>query len=301
MSEPLKDTYTFLTGAANDKEFVVVASVVDELGDRSPAQLYLWLGDDWYDVDTYGWSTAGVCVVKQEKPTIVCVSNTGDVATAATGGIRGEERIGEGSETPRQLGRIRSVRAIGGLAHAAGMGRQVYRREATGDWRAIDSGARRQQKDGKVVGFEGIDGFAADDIYAAGWNGEIWHYDGQSWRQIDSPTDQILSNLVCGGDGYVYACGRRGLLLCGRGDEWRVIRQESTIEDIWGLAWFNDSLYLSTMRAVYRLNDDVLELVDFGDDLPATCYHLATGGGVLCSIGEKDVMVFDGQQWERLD
>ena len=89
--------------------------------------------------------------------------------------------------------------------------------------------------------------------------------------------------------------------MCGRGDEWRAIRHESTIEDIWGLAWFNDSLYLSTMRAVYRLKDDVLELVDFGDDLPATCYHLAAGDGVLCSIGEKDVMMFDGQQWERLD
>jgi hypothetical protein len=301
VSEPLKDTYTFLTGAANGKEFVVVASVVDELGDRSAAQLYFWLGDDWYDVDTYGWSTAGLCVVQQDKPTIVCVSDAGDVATAAAGGIRGEERIGEGGETPRKIGRICRVRSIGGMAHTAGMGRQVYRRETNGDWRAIDNGVRRQRKDGKVVGFEGIDGFDKDDIYAARWNGEIWNFDGQAWRQIDSPTDQILTNLCCGGDGYVYACGRRGLLLRGHGDEWRVIRQESTIEDIWGLAWFNDSLYLATMRAVYTLKDDALELVDFGDDLPTTCYHLATGGGVLCSIGEKDVMMFDDQKWERLD
>jgi hypothetical protein len=301
VSEPLSETYTFLKGAVYDHEFIVVSAVVDELKERSPAQLYAWLGDDWYDVDTYGWTAAGLCCLNESQPTVVCVSEFGEVATAATGGIRGEEVIESNSGSPRQFGKIRCVREIGGLAYAAGMGRQVYKREAPGSWVAMDQGTRRDPMDKAVVGFEGIDGYGHAEIYAAGWKGEIWQYDGQLWMQQISPTNQILTDLCCGGDGWVYACGRQGMLIRGRGDRWQVIEHESTIEDFWSMSWYNDKLYLATTRAVYALEGDVLERVDFGEVMPATCYYLASGGGVLCSIGQKDIILFDGQVWRRLD
>lgn len=300
MSEPLKNDYTFLKGAVSQSDFVVVSAVVDDLRERSPAQLYGWLGDDWYDFGTYGWRTCGVCIL-EESGTIVGVSDAGDVAIAARGGVREVETVGYGDQIPLHLGKLRAVKAIGGVAIVTGMGRQVYMRESSGRWKAIDEGVRRLNPGRKPVGFEGIDGFSLENIYGVGWNGEIWHYDSKRWTQKSSPTNQVLTNVCCGGDGNIYVCGRRGLLIAGRDEQWEIVDQQNTIEDFWGIAWFADKLHLATMRAVYVLEGNQLSLVDFGDDIPLTCYDLSVGKDVLCSIGEKDVMLFVEGSWRRLD
>ena len=37
---------------------------------------------------------------------------------------------------------------------------------------------------------------------------------------------------------------------------------------------FDGQLYVSSTHCVYRLEDGKLKPVDFGDDVPLTCYHL---------------------------
>jgi len=57
------------------------------------------------------------------------------------------------------------------------MDRQVYRREDVNKWVCLDA-TMRPGKDAGVVGFESVTGFSAKDVYAAGWGGEIWRFDG---------------------------------------------------------------------------------------------------------------------------
>lgn len=116
-----------------------------------------------------------------------------------------------------------------------------------------------------------------------------------------SPTNLVLTRVFCAGNGQVYASGRRGLLIVGRGDAWQAIEQEDVTSDIWDLAWYDGKLYLSTMRGLYTLQYGGLVEVDFGNDTPATCYHLSTADGVLWSFGTKDIMAFDGTTWTRID
>src|SRR5262249_11807282 len=156
-------------------------------------------------------------------------------------------------------------------------------------------------RDHKVVSFEAIDGFSTDEIYAAGRNGEIWRHDGSRWNRLDSPTDMILTNVCCAGDDNVYVCGRNGTLLRGRDDRWHMIEQQVTNEDFWGLVWYEEKLYLSTVHFVYTFAEGVLEPVDFGADVPRTCFQLSAADGVLWSIGAKDVMSYDGNRWTRVD
>ena len=146
-----------------------------------------------------------------------------------------------------------------------------------------------------------MDGFSEEDIYAVGWDGAIWRYDGHAWTQADSPTNIVLTDVCCGGDGNVYACARLGLLLRGRGDRWSVIEHNSMEDDIWSMNWFQGRLYLSTMQELFILDKDVLEAVDMGDDPPDTCHKVSSAGGVLWSVGAKDVMAFDGTNWTRIE
>ena len=69
-------------------------------------------------------------------------------------------------------------------------------------------------------------------IYAAGWEGEIWHYDGNRWSSICSPTNIILNDICCAGDGNVYAGGRVGMLIVCRRDHWKVIDHDSMTEGV---------------------------------------------------------------------
>ena len=99
----------------------------------------------------------------------------------------------------------------------------------------------------------------------------------------------------------MYACGREGLLLKGRDQAWEVIDPPGTTQDLWSLAWFDGRLYLSTFYALYTLGKNGLEAVDTGAEQAKTFHRLSAAEGVLLSSGAKDVLVFDGKTWTRID
>lgn len=258
------------------------------------------MGNKWLGFplsDPLNWPSAGVCFIELPLVQIVVIGTYGE-AYFCGGGDEHIENIAD-HHPVSDRGHLRHVRNIGGKAHVCGMDRQVYRRDGVNTWVCIDQGCR--PKPDEIVSFESIDGFSEQDIYTAGSGGEIWNFDGATWRQIDSPTNIILTNLVCAGDGQVYLCGRLGMLIVGRNDTWRVIDHGVTEDDFWDIAWFKGRLYLSTLRMVYVLDGDALIPVDWGDDAPATCCHLSACDDAMWSIGPKDIMSFDGEEWSRIE
>jgi hypothetical protein len=182
------------------------------------------------------------------------------------------------------------------------MHRQAYRRDGAKKWTCIDESMRPPSGKGEVAGFEAVGGFSEKEIYAAGWDGMIWLYDGKKWKELDSPTNVILTNLCCAEDGNVYICGRKGMLLRGRKNKWEIVKHESGEMDLWGLEWYSGKLYLASMRHVFILaKDDSLEKVRMGGDPAETAYHLSAADGIMWSIGAKDAMSFDGKTWTRID
>jgi hypothetical protein len=105
------------------------------------------------------------------------------------------------------------------------------------------------------VGFEAIDGYSDTEIYAVGWNGEIWEFDGTDWIGRDSPTNVILAAVCCAPNDVVYTAGLQGVLIEGRKDAWEAVRWEDDVTvDLWDLCWFQEKLYVATMTALYTLN-----------------------------------------------
>jgi hypothetical protein len=61
------------------------------------------------------------------------------------------------------------------------------------------------------------------------------------------------------------------------------------------------SCHVATTSALYRLQCDALQPVDFGGgDAPQSFYHLTAADGVMWSIGERHVFSFDGRRWTRI-
>jgi hypothetical protein len=238
------------------------------------------------------WDTQAMCVVKKPVEKLVAVSGKGNVFTFV-GGKETQETI-----TPEPYD-IAGLATIGGYAFACGSDRQVFKRVDEGQW--ISMHAPDSSKLDGTYGFESIAGFDEEDIYAVGWKGEIWHFNGEKWRQIDSPTIQILTSVVCAEDGVVYIGGRNGTLIKGRGDIWEIVNRTGYNGDIWSMQFFDKKLFIATLDRICTLKEQDLEPVKMGNDYPGTCYHLTTSDGVMWSIGTDDIFSFDGKTWTRIE
>jgi hypothetical protein len=298
------DQFSFIKGVVRYRDLAYLALTSDEVAKKKLSQsiVAVWDAGEWKSADgaDQDWEVVHASIALKPLEQALFLGEAGQIVCIGSGDVH-EEFVGDKVSSPTKRGPMRGIRCVANQVYAVGMNRQVYVRNAAGKWASMDSGARlTSENDDEVVGFEAIDGFNDKELYAVGWNGEIWRFDGKRWSQIDSPVNTVLVDVCCGGDGNVYACGRNGVLVHGRKNAWSVI-EHGLGDDFWSLAWFGEELYVSTMDSVYKLKGSKLKSVSFGKDQPETCFQLSEADGVLWSIGAKDVFSFDGKKWVRID
>ena len=283
----------YVRGAASRRDFVYILSKGKVLLRDSIAHTSI-IGSEagaWVSVEDTDWDSTAITIARAPAAKIVVIGEDGDVV-AFGGGKLTEETI----EPAPVL--IRHARTIEGHAYACGMKRQVYQRTGEGRWTDVSAPAPKPKEE---VGFEAIDGYSGKEIYAVGWKGEIWQYNGKKWTNRGSPTSVILTAVCCAGDGVVYAAGQQGVMVRGREDEWELIEWADDVsDDLWDLCWFKKKLYVSTMMGLYTLEGDTLAPVEFDVGI-GTFYSLTTAEDVLWSIGRDDIASFDGTNWRRYD
>ncbi|CAH0131588.1 hypothetical protein SRABI123_00254 [Pseudomonas sp. Bi123] len=290
------------TGVVRYSDLCYLIATIDAvINEGYTGSLLFTLDRGTWGAGTVEWLACSgtVCHVPAER--YLVLGTDGSVRASGGGAVKEEAPIASCGVDPRKRGPLREIRGIAkGRAYAVGTCRQAYVRDGEDQWKCIDQSAQVGDTLITDTSFESIDGFSEQEIYTVGWEGEIWKYDGSFFTQQNSPTNLALYKVRCASDGFTYACGQLGTLLRGRDDQWEVIEHESTKEDLWGMEVFDGQLYLSSTHFVYRLEDGKLKLVDFGDEIPQTCYHLSAADGIMWSIGPKDVMAFDGSNWKRI-
>jgi hypothetical protein len=293
------DKFSFVGGVVRNRTTAYLALVGDEAADmKIPQTLFaVWHQGQWLDGGDVKWRASGMAVARTPLEQMIATGEWGDVSCVGSGDLHAEH-VATGVKQPSDRGPLRGARRIGSSIYVVGMDRQAYRRTDANRW--VEFGPKPTSQ-ADTTGFEAIDGFNEQDIYAVGWDGDIWKFSGAAWDPLPSPTNLVLVDVCCAGDGSVYACGRKGFLIKGRDQTWDAIDTGGLEEDIWSLAWFNGRLYLATMYNVYTLDSNGVRALDMGTDQPQTCHRLSAEDGVLWSIGAKDVMAFDGTAWSRID
>jgi hypothetical protein len=199
-----------------------------------------------------------------------------------------EERIAD-TET---YGDLLRIRRIGKTVYVCGMSGQIYVRGSRG-FVHMDDGIL-----GKAgLDFEDIDGSGPDDIYAVGMGGRIFHYNGNVWRQIDSPTNRPLSNVRCISKEEVYICGNHGHLYRGSFDSWQSLGDDQMDTNFYGLEVFQGNVYVAHPGGIMVHDGSSLSDIDFGLGRKVGCHRLHSADGVLWSFGIHDLMFFDGLTW----
>ena len=230
-------------------------------------------------------------------PRVTFFDAEGQFERAGAGQPRVTGFIDTSANGPKGKGWIRGVRRIGDQVFAVGMSRQAYVRNGE-IWQRID--ADILAKDGEIAGLNDIDGFDSDEVYSAGLNGEIWRFDGQRWHSVPSPTNVQL-NSVRRYDEYVYIAGSSGIVVRGRGDAFSVVATESSKANFYAIEGFNESVYLASMSALYRLGDDGVEKIRLKVRPPITAGSLHAADGILLSVGVNHVFTTnDGALWTQV-
>jgi hypothetical protein len=296
------DKFSFVTGAIRQSDLGYLILSDDGAREKKIAMagIVQWEPAGWGDGGQVAWRAAGAAIAKLPAEQLIVVGEFGS-ALLLGGGDRHEESVQSADSKPSDRGPLRGVRAVGDSIFVVGMDRQVYRRDPRGNWSAFDKGLPRQPESKEISGFESVDGFSEADLYAVGWEGEIWNCANGEWHQEPSPLKTVLVDVCCGGDGAVYACGRNGVLVRGRRGTWAAVELGGFTESLWSLAWYGGKLYAASMDTIFELSNEQLVPVNMGSDRAKTCYDLVTGHGVMWSIGAKDVMSFDGHAWTRID
>lgn len=278
-----------------DLGFLLAGDPAKEDEERPHAAIFRWKAGQLTRVDAQ-FNANTSCIIEDPEYGVLRASSSGAYSIETRAGVQSNNIFNNSHPTPKvkRFGDLRSVRAIQGRAYAVGGTGWAFRLDKIAGWTLIDKGLAA------TANLESIDGFAHDDLYIAGYRGDVWHWDGRAWSKCDTPTNVNLNVVRCAADGCVYAAGRGGFMMRGKGDDWQIVDQPIIEDDIWDLAWFEGALYVSTLAGLFRLHDGGVAAVNFVGDAPNSCYHLSVAPGVMWSVGARDVMAFDGHRWTRI-
>lgn len=299
MTGSIIDQNSFVCGAVQDANLAYLTVVIDEFAQkRIPHGILMQCHAGRFQrISAAKWNIVSLAVLREPMHCVVALGETGVVLVAGAGSIK-QEDLGAEAAVGR-LVPLRSVTTFGANAYAVGMRRQAYQRTPGGIWHPIHGDMLEPPNREAVHGFETLLALSDEEIYAAGWEGEIWRFDGVGWFRVPTLTNLIITNLALADDGRVYACGQAGLMLVGRGDYWDVL-ESGTTEDLWSIKSFKGRLFASGFRNVFEWKDGALEPVAEVAALTNSCYSLSTNGEALWSVGPKSVLVSDGTAWHRI-
>lgn len=288
---------TFTGVAIKSSDEVFITSIIDEYADESPDHCLVlrYSGGSFKQLMI---DHAVVATLFNSDKSVCFVGPTGTVTIVGSQGVQTEE-IDASDLGPSSLVNVRGAAMIGSRPYVCGMARLVYRREEAVGWSRVDQDVfvpRARRK--KAVGFHAIAGTDERSIFAVGQYGEIWHFDGRTWTQEESPASVALTQVAVASDGSVVAAGLVGTVLRGRVGAWEVVADDATEADFWGVAEYRGRVYLSSHNGLYLLGHDELEAVNMGLDGDLTTAYVDAADGVIWSVGQKSLAVSaDGELW----
>src|SRR5262249_4982557 len=170
------------------RDLVYIRAIIRPLDERGVDHTLIlrWAAGEWGQFMVPHVSTS-FCVIDEPERKVLTLCANGTVQAFWQHGSEVEAIRADGHHLSSQR-TPSEIRRIGGQVYVVGMGREVFRRRAPNVWEWCGRGSADNSTVDPMGGFLDIDGFGPESMYAVGFRGEIWHYDGALWKQIDSPT-----------------------------------------------------------------------------------------------------------------
>lgn len=251
--------------------------------------LYLWDNAKLGKPVNLSWTSAALCHPGWTNIEFVAVGKHGKIACLSSDGSCQEIDLKERFPTEVDY-LIRAAKVIAGAIYIVGTAHKMFRLTSSLDVENLSVPESQRALCGYSTGFEAVDGFDENEIYAVGWEGEIWFFNGNSWVQMDSPTNLINTSVLCATDSQVYIVGQMGNILIGRREQWHIVATEVDA-DLWDIAYFDGHIYCCSMKQLFMLNGELLDPISLAPVFPTTFAKLHSVGHAMLSVGMDDVVL----------
>lgn len=289
---------TFLSGFSSRKDVLGVIAIPDMLPrGQVMCRLFFYVNGQWshfaqdFEIDGKSMTFLG----PPHKATWILGKN-GEAIQVGFSTVNAEQIPGAGLLDPDGHGYVNTIKNINGELYVCGYHRQVYKHVGN-EWLSIAEDILTRET---ARGFFDIDGTNSFNVYAVGWEGEIYFHDGQVWRRDDSPTNAHLTSVRCVASDKVWICGKGGILLHGSFGRWQEIREVGFTDNWYCIEEYEGTIYLAGNAVLAYLDGNTIRPIDVGLKRRITTHRLHNKDGLLWSIGEKDILVFDGKSWREI-
>lgn len=224
-----------------------------------------------------------------------------------------KDRSDEEPEHPRDLpssdlaGVVNQVVRIGQSIYTVGGPRRLHKRLGVGQWQDLSKNVP-WPKDVATPGnglkymWRDASGFSESDIYVAGGEGDVMRFDGQKFSKVAFPSNELLHNVHCAGDGRVYIGGNMGSLYVGRENTWKKLAGGDFSVPWKDIAWFAGKLWCGSDYGLWTLEGDKLVRAQVPADVQLTsgAIDISPDGKHMLTAGPDGASLFDGKNWQVL-
>ncbi|WP_223303942.1 WD40/YVTN/BNR-like repeat-containing protein [Dokdonella koreensis] len=258
--------------------------------------------------DAWGWTRmTGMSLMKagaslEPDSRFVGVDLAGHVYVIGGGENRLEKDVPNG-KLEASRGAITRLKTLFGRLYACGGLRSLCHRDGAESWLAVGGNPplpSRKEVDNRVCGFNDFDAFSIDDIYCAGDRGNVWHWNGKTWRRVDFPSNMYLESVCCGSDGYVYIGAQSGNVWRGRDDRWELFHEDSLSLPFMDMVWFADTLWATSDYGLWQLRAGKIVKADVPIAISNSSGNLSVNDGVMLLSGDYGAALHDGNEWMLL-
>lgn len=215
---------------------------------------------------------------------------------------------------------ITGLKLIDNDAYMFGLFRKLYKRVGAQEWKDLSYEEEHTNLHSDLeellrkstpsrdlgTGFNAVDGFNQNDIYACGDRGDCWHYNGEEWRRLDIPIDKNITAVLCANNGYVYMGLNngdiiRGRYIAGESQNWEILQGIGS--EVNSLAWFQGEVYIGSDDGLYVIKGKLkIQQYQFPENgwRQYSYKHVNSCGEALLSYGNDQALIFDGLQWEEI-
>lgn len=287
-------------GAVSGIDSGLLSISVDELFEqRQPHSMLVVLEDLIGKVQPVNWNCMDVNILHESSE--ICgwfLSEEGEIWEYAGESIHSVDSVPADAIDPCISHAIRSNEHF-----IVGGGNHLYRKSHKGDWKATEIVDGNSVQKYQYVGFKKILDAGRGVIYVFGWHGLAYKFDGPGKTRVDLPVNTDLYDAINLSSGKVCVCGANGIvLLASENDNWKVMENSVTSESFWSIREFQNKIYLSTSTGLFTLQQDNVVELEYSetDQMPDSTYLLSACEECIWSIGSKNLVQYDGNNWREL-
>lgn len=232
---------------------------------------------------------------------LIGVSLDGQVYALGNGVSEFEKRIDENKLGPLR-GSVRQVLTIDGMVYAVQGNRGLCRRVDTGRWESLctELPVSKSWKKRDSLGFSCAAATSANNIYCAGGDGDLWHFDGKRWTELHFPSNIIIENICCAAAGDIYIGCQNGIVYRGSADTWKKIDEGEKTLPYRSMVAYRGRIWCSSDYGIWTIDGDRVAKADLPANIYVKAGVLSTKDGILLAAGSSGAAYFDGERWTEI-